>query len=342
MQLSDFDYRLPEGLIAQRPTEPRDHARLMVIERATGAVAHRQFRDLPEYLSPGDCMVINDTRVVPARLLGTREKTSGKWEGLFLREAGPGLWEMMTRTGGHPASGETIRCGELALRLVERTPASTWIVEPLTGESTWALLGRHGIAPIPPYIRAGHADRLDNDRYQTVYAANPGAVAAPTAGLHFTPELLQRIRDQGVFIETVTLHVGPGTFQPVQVENICEHVMSAERGVVTAGVADRINAVRAKGRRVLAIGTTTTRILEAAAQATGIVAPFDGQTRLFITPGYTFRAIDRLVTNFHLPKSTLLLLVSAFASRRQILDCYQLAVELGYRFYSYGDATLIL
>lgn len=342
MRVDLFDYPLPAELIAQEPASPRDAARLLVLERSTGRLVHATFRDLSHWLRPGDCLVANDTRVIPARLRGRRKNTDGQWEALFIAERGT-LWEVMARTRGKPAPGERIvlDTDQVELELIERTPAGHWLVRPPAGAAL-ALLESVGHVPLPPYIRAGVDQPADRNAYQTMFAREAGAVAAPTAGLHFTPGLLDQLRQQGVLLEQVTLHVGPGTFQPVRAANTQDHPMHAEWCHVPAEVAERLRAVRAGGGRTIAVGTTVARTLESACQAAGELQPFAGQTRLFIVPPYTFRGVDALITNFHLPKSTLLMLVAAFAGLEPMRAAYAEAVRQRYRFYSYGDAMLIV
>ena len=313
---ADFlDYELPSGLIAQTPAEPRDSARLLTLDRASGTLEHRTFRDLPTLLEPGDLLVLNDSRVLHARLLGHRQSTGGRWEGLFLRADEGDIWELMTKTGGRPSPGETIvvEPGPLRLTLIERTPEGRWCVRPDVVGSPAEILARHGQVPLPPYIRQGRAEAGDADRYQTVYARQNGSVAAPTAGLHFTPGLFERLHDRGIDVGFVTLHVGPGTFQPIQVEDVREHVMHAEYGELGNDAVAKIDACRRRGGRIVAVGTTSVRVLESAAAASDPLEPWSGETNLFITPPYRFRVVDGLVTNFHLPRTTLLLLVAAFA-----------------------------
>jgi S-adenosylmethionine:tRNA ribosyltransferase-isomerase len=360
MRLSDFDYDLPPELIAQEPSPQRDRSRLLVLprdrsrRREGGGPAHHVFCDLPELLRPGDLLVLNDTRVVPARLVGRRARTQGHWEGLFLRAQPDGAWELLCQTRGRLVAGETLVVhresgggGEgLRLVLVGRTPEGRWLARPEEPGDPAELLARHGQVPIPPYIRKGRARDEDAERYQTVYAARPGAVAAPTAGLHFTPAVFEALRRRGIDRGFVTLHVGPGTFQPVQVEDVDRHRMQPEWGELPAATAEAMTDARARGGRVVAVGTTVVRVLESAAALPpgpgGGPAPWSGLTDLTIRPPYTFRAVDALVTNFHLPRSSLLLLVAAFAGLEAIRSAYRVAVEQRYRFYSYGDAMLIL
>ncbi|HXG09576.1 MAG TPA: tRNA preQ1(34) S-adenosylmethionine ribosyltransferase-isomerase QueA [Gemmataceae bacterium] len=340
----DFlDYELPARLIAQEPCPERDQARLMVLRRADGAIEHHIFHELPELLSPGDLLVLNDTRVLPARLLGRRARTGGKWEGLFLRQTPDGTWEILCQTRGRLTEGETILVepGPLELRLLSRTPEGHWLARPSEPGSPLELLERHGQVPLPPYIRKGRASAADRERYQTVFAGRPGAVAAPTAGLHFTPRVFKRLQERGIGWTFITLHIGLGTFQPIQVEDFRQHRMHREWGELPAATAEAIAACRDRGGRVVAVGTTSVRLLETVAGA-GPIRPWFGETELFIYPPYSFKVVDALVTNFHLPRSTLLLLVSAFAGVDLTRRAYTTAVEQEYRFYSYGDAMLIL
>lgn len=337
---SDFlDYELPPQLIAQEPSAERDGSRLLVVHRSRSALEHRHFFDLPALLNPGDLLVLNDTRVLAARLLGRRTRTGGKWEGLVLGESADGCWELLSQTRGRLVLGETLQIEPepLRLSLVGKTPAGRWLARPSLREPMAELLARHGHVPIPPYIRKGRAKPGDAERYQTVYARQAGAVAAPTAGLHFTPRIFDGLRQRGVDSTFVTLHVGLGTFQPIQTPNVRDHRMHAERGEVSAAAAEAMNVCRARGGRIVAVGTTTVRLLETAG-----LKPWSGSTDLYIHPPFTFRAVDALVTNFHLPRSTLLLLVGAFAGVDLLREAYRTAVEMEYRFYSYGDAMLIL
>ncbi|OIQ59686.1 tRNA preQ1(34) S-adenosylmethionine ribosyltransferase-isomerase QueA [Neomoorella thermoacetica] len=342
MRIEEFDYELPPGQIAQQPVEPRDASRLLVLHRKGGFLEHRHFYDLPRYLHPGDVLVVNETKVIPARLWGYRAGTGAKIEVLLLTRQEGDTWETLVRPGRRvPVGAELIfGGGELQARVKGVTPAGGRIMEFSYQEGPWeALLERLGEMPLPPYIKEKPADP---GRYQTVYAREEGSAAAPTAGLHFTPRLLKELREQGVEIASILLHVGLGTFRPVKVENIQEHVMHAEYYAVTPAAAATINAARARGHRVVAVGTTVVRTLETVATADGVIHAGSGWTDIFIYPGYRFKAIDCLITNFHLPRSTLLMLVSAFAGREKILDAYRVAVREGYRFYSFGDAMLIL
>jgi S-adenosylmethionine:tRNA ribosyltransferase-isomerase len=341
----DFlDYDLPADRIAQTPVEPRDSARLLTLDRATGFLDHRTFRDVPDLLASGDLLILNDSRVLHARLLGHRKSTGGRWEGLFLRSLADGTWELLAKTGGKPTAGETIvvEPGPLELTLVEKTPEGRWRVRPNIEGPPAAILARHGQVPLPPYIRDGRAEPGDAERYQTVYAREDGSVAAPTAGLHFTPILFDRLRERGIDVGYVTLHVGLGTFQPIQVADVCEHFMHAEYGELGSETIAKIEACRARCGRVVAVGTTSVRVLESAAAASEKLAPWSGETTLFITPPYRFRVVEGLVTNFHLPRTTLMLLVAAFAGVELTRRAYETAIREGYRFYSYGDAMLIL
>jgi S-adenosylmethionine:tRNA ribosyltransferase-isomerase len=340
----DFlDYDLPPHLIAQQPPAERDRARLLVARRADGSLAHHLFRDLPELLDPGDLLVLNDTRVLPARLVGRRERTGGRWEGLFLRERPDGRWELLGQSRGTPKPGEfiAIEPGPLRLRLVDRLEAGGWLAEPVGGGTALELLGRHGRVPLPPYIRKGEAGGADAERYQTVYAREPGAVAAPTAGLHFTPAVFDRLRARGIDWGALTLHVGLGTFQPIRADDYRDHPMHREWYDVPPATAEAICKTKRAGRRVVAVGTTAVRALESAARS-GPLQATRGETDLFIYPPYEFKVINAMVTNFHLPRTTLLLLVGALAGTELLRSAYREAVAREYRFYSYGDAMLVL
>lgn len=346
-QLSAYDFNLPPELIAQAPADRREDSRLLVLDRSHGAVVHRRFRELPELLRSGDLLVLNNTRVVPARLIGRRKSTGGKWEGLFLREEGPGQWRLIGQTRGSLQKGEQLvvdavsSAGHppLELELVERHEGGEWTMRPLADGTTWSVLERYGHIPLPPYIERGDSPS-DVERYQTVYASHPGAVAAPTAGLHFTPTLLDECRARGVRTAFVTLHVGLGTFRPVAVEDLSQHVMHAEWAEAPAETIKAVQSTRKRGGRVIAVGTTCVRTLESAAAGEEL-RPFSGETCIFLRPPYRFRAVDALITNFHLPKSTLLMLVSALAGRERILAAYAEAIRERYRFFSYGDAMFI-
>lgn len=342
MKTSHYDFDLPDHLIAQHPVEPRDRSRLMVVRRGAGTWEHRTFSDVVDLLSPGDLLVRNNTRVVPARLLGHRAATGGKWEGLFLRDRGDGSWEMLATTRGRAVVGEEIKIeGGLTLTLEEKGENGRWIVRPGSGENASALLERHGHIPLPPYIRKGRDDPADRLRYQTVFAKQPGAVAAPTAGLHFTPELLARLEQRGIESAEVTLHVGIGTFRPIEAESIEDHTLHAEWAEIREDVAQECNRTKAGGGKIVAVGTTSARTLETAAVG-GDIRPFSGETALYLKPGHLFRGIDGLITNFHLPRSSLLVLVAAFAGFDLMRAAYAEAIRENYRFYSYGDAMMIL
>jgi S-adenosylmethionine:tRNA ribosyltransferase-isomerase len=377
LRLSQFDYELPAARVAQEPARPRDSSRLMVLRRAGGAVAHHLFHELPDLLSPGDLVVLNDARVIPAAFTA-RRATGARVEGVFLRVLDGGLWEVLLsgrgrlkvgetialvgparvppavspdvpRTGGkreRRASPEPLRQGAACeIVLAARGAGGVWHVRPPQGVEAMALLARVGRTPLPPYIRRGGAAdgraKADVEDYQTVYARRRGAVAAPTAGLHFTPGVLGRLDARGIERTFVTLHVGLGTFQPVRAERVADHRMHEEYAEIPAEATDRINRALAGGRRIVAVGTTTVRALESAA-GTGAVQAGGRWTRLFIYPPYRFRVVGAMVTNFHLPRTTLLMMVSAFAGRERILAAYREAVRAGYRFYSYGDAMLII
>ncbi|MBM3981768.1 MAG: tRNA preQ1(34) S-adenosylmethionine ribosyltransferase-isomerase QueA [Planctomycetes bacterium] len=340
-----FDYTLPEHLIAQHPATERDAARLLVVRRATGAIEHRVFRDLPDLLAPGDLVVLNDTRVLPARVVGRRESTGGKWEGLFLRATEAGPWEMLAQTRSYPEVGAAF-VTDTGLRLVlrGRTADRHWLMEPDAEGAPPELLSRYGHVPLPPYIRKGQEERADRERYQTVYANAVGSVAAPTAGLHFTPAVFDALAARGIGTARVTLHVGLGTFAPVKEADPTKHVIHREWCEVTPAAVDAVRATKARGGRVVAVGTTTTRTLESAATeaARGFANPFCGETGLFIHEPFAFRVVDALVTNFHLPRTTLLLLVGALAGSERLRAAYAEAVAREYRFFSYGDAMLVL
>lgn len=345
-QLSDYHYDLPKELIAQHPRPQRIDARLLVVDRRSGELDHRFIRDLPELLDERDCLVLNETRVIPARLVGRRTATGGRWEGLFVTSDALGCWRLLGTTRGKLQPGERITLIDndgrdaLELQLLEKQAGGEWLARPETDESTLAVLDRVGWIPLPHYIRDGRMVDEDRQRYQTVYAKHPGSVAAPTAGLHFTEDLLRRIAKRGVAIARVTLHVGLGTFRPIQTERVEEHQMHAEWGRIDAATAALINERRAAGGRILAVGTTSVRLLESAG-ASGTVQPFEQETSLYIHPPYKFRVVDAMLTNFHLPQTTLLVLVCTFGGRELILRAYHEAIAEEYHFFSYGDAMLI-
>ena len=341
MKTSDFYYDLPDRLIAQTPMEPRDAARMMVIHRDSGKREDRIFRDLPEYLRPGDVMVINQTKVIPARLLGEKEETHVPVEILLLKRLDKDRWETLVRPGRRLKKGVAVSFGGGILRaeIGDTTDAGGRVVTFLYEGVFEELLDRLGEMPLPPYI---HEKLEDPSQYQTIYARQEGSAAAPTAGLHFTPEVMERVRKMGVEIVPVLLHVGLGTFRPVKAEDVSEHKMHSEYYEVTPEAADKINAARQNGGRIVCIGTTSVRTLETVATADGVVHPGMGDTSIFITPGVRLKATDALLTNFHLPESTLLMLVSALMGREEALAAYKEAVEKEYRFFSFGDCMLIL
>ena len=341
MKTSAFYYDLPERLIAQTPMEPRDAARMMVIHRDTGLREDKIFRDLPDYLRPGDVMVINQTKVIPARLLGEKEETHVPVEILLLKRIDKDHWETLVRPGRRLKKGVTVSFGSGLLRaeIGDTTDAGGRVVTFLYDGVFEELLDRLGEMPLPPYI---HEKLKDPSQYQTIYARQEGSAAAPTAGLHFTEEVLSRVREKGVEIVPVLLHVGLGTFRPVKAEDVSDHKMHSEYYEVTPEAAEKINAARQRGGRIVCIGTTSVRTLETAADEQGIVHPGMGNTSIFITPGVRLKATDVLLTNFHLPESTLLMLVSALMGREEALAAYREAVEKEYRFFSFGDCMLIL
>jgi S-adenosylmethionine:tRNA ribosyltransferase-isomerase len=338
LTLADFDFALPESLIAQEPAAERDRSRLMVLGRYSGVVEHRIFQDIESYLLPGDLLVLNNTRVFPCRLPATKPG-GGKAEIFLLAEQGLNLWDALVK-GGVPAGKRLILDAGVEAEIVSSNDDGTKRVRFHGVPDIRSLLAEVGRTPLPPYIKR-EPTKADLDRYQTVYAAHEGAVAAPTAGLHFTRDLLDRLAAKGVGSAMVTLHVGPGTFQPVRAEKIVEHRMLPERFEIAPDAAEAINRAKREGRRIIAVGTTSVRTLETAARGDGTIASGEGSSRLFIYPGFIFRIVDGIITNFHLPKSTLLMLVSAFAGRDQVLTAYRTAVERQYRFYSYGDAMFI-
>jgi S-adenosylmethionine:tRNA ribosyltransferase-isomerase len=334
-------------LIAQQPLKARKDARLLVVSREAGSIEHSYVRDLPEFLVAGDTLVFNDTRVIPARLVGRRERTGARWTGLFLEADKDGNWQVLSKTRGKLEPGEAIAIvswdvrQELRLRLLAQLEGGVWAVRPEPMGDALALLEKVGRVPLPPYIRDGEMTEADRETYQTVFAEKPGAVAAPTAGLHFTGDLLSQLKARGVSKEFVTLHVGIGTFRPITAPRLEEHVMHHEWCSLSREVAASLAETRARGGQIVAVGTTVVRTLETAAQS-GEIAPYTGTTNLFIRPPYQFRAVDALLTNFHLPKSTLLILVRAFGGSDLIRRAYETAIREGYRFFSYGDAMLIL
>jgi S-adenosylmethionine:tRNA ribosyltransferase-isomerase len=339
MRVAELDYALPAELIAQEPAPERAQARLLLLARETGAVRHARIADLPTVLRPGDLLVVNDTRVVPARV-HARRPSGGRLELLFVRPLeAPAEWEVLVR--GAPRPGERVHLPDAGGEWVAPLGDGRWRLRLAVEGAALDWLERVGEVPLPPYIRRSTGpSAVDRERYQTVYAREPGAVAAPTAGLHLTPALLAALEARGVAVASVTLHVGPGTFMPVRSDDLAEHVMAPERCAIPAATAAAIAAARAEGRRVVAVGTTTVRALESAAHAGG-VRPGNGEAALFIQPGHRFAAVDALLTNFHLPRSTLLALVAAFAGWDRVRAAYEEAVRLRYRFYSFGDAMLV-
>jgi len=341
LSLKDFYYELPEELIAQEPLKERHMSRLMVLNKTTGEITHKRFKDIIDYLDRGDCLVLNDTRVIPARLLGEKEGTGGKIEFVLLKKIKDDIWEVILKPGKRAKKGsrfvfgggllkaEVLDIGEQGNRYVK------FEYEGIFEQ----VLDKVGIMPLPPYIKH---ELKDKERYQTVYSRYSGSAAAPTAGLHFTTELLDEIAAKGVKIVYVTLHVGLGTFRPVKVENITEHKMHEEYYNISDEAASVINETKASGKKVIAVGTTSCRVLETASDASGIIKGESGWTDIFIYPGYNFKVVDALITNFHLPESTLIMLVSALAGREKILNAYKTAVDERYRFFSFGDAMLIL
>lgn len=340
MKKSDFYFNLPEELIAQTPIEQRDASRLLVLNKGTGALTHRHFTDILEYLEPGDCLVMNDSRVIPARLFG-RRATGGVVELVLLRDRGDGIWESLVRPGKklRPGTAVSFGNGELTARILEVVEGGNRLVQFEYEGIFFEILERLGKMPLPPYIRE---ELKDAERYQTVYSKVPGSAAAPTAGLHFTDELLERVRKMGVQTAFVTLHVGLGTFRPVKAEDIEGHEIHSEYCEISPETAEIINETRAAGGRVIGVGTTSCRTLESHVQPDGTLAAVSGWTDIFIYPGYKFKCIDGLITNFHLPESTLIMLVSALAGRENVLRAYDEAVKERYRFFSFGDAMLIL
>lgn len=341
MKLSDFNYNLPEELIAQDPLEKRDNSRLMVLHRETGELEHKHFYDVIDYLNPGDCLVVNNTKVIPARLMGVKEETGASIEVLLLKRNEEKVWETLVKPGKKARVGARISFGDglLVGEVIDVVEEGNRLIRFEYDGIFEEILDRLGQMPLPPYITH---QLQDKNRYQTVYAKYDGSAAAPTAGLHFTEELLQKIQDKGVRIAKVTLHVGLGTFRPVKEENVLDHHMHSEFYIVDEEAAKIINETKANGGRVISVGTTSTRTLETVAEPDGHIPVKSGWTDIFIYPGYRFKAVDCLITNFHLPESTLIMLVSALADRETILHAYETAVEEKYRFFSFGDAMLIL
>ena len=339
MELSDFNYYLPEELIAQTPIEKRDESRLMVLDKNTGEIEHKIFRDIIDYLQPGDCLVRNNTKVIPARLYGKKE-TGANVEFVLLKNLEGDIWEAMVRPGNKLHSGAKVIFGDGLLRaeILETLQDGTRKVKFEYDGIFNEILDKIGLMPLPPYI---HESLKDNDRYQTVYAKYEGSAAAPTAGLHFTDELLKKIEEKGISVANVTLHVGIGTFRPVKEKNIEDHQMHTEHYYIKQEDAYKINKAKLSGHRVIAVGTTSCRTIETTADEKGLVKACEGDTGIYIYPGYKFKCLDALITNFHLPESTLIMLVSALAGRENILNAYNEAVKEKYRFFSFGDAMFI-
>ena len=347
-ELDAYDFDLPRDLIAQEPLQQRADARLLIVDRRQDSIELAHIRDLPDYLHPDDLLVLNDTQVIPARLVGRRERTGGKWTGLYLGEDESGVWKVLGKTRGRLDPLETVVLEDrdsrpsVVLSMLTELGEGMWAAKPTGDQATLQLLSQVGRVPLPPYIRSGEMMDLDVERYQTVYAEKPGAVAAPTAGLHFTKPLLQQLERQGVRRAQITLHVGVGTFRPIKADKLDDHQMHSEWVEVAPQAAADLAATREAGGRVVAVGTTVVRSLESAAIKAGRDQPWTGETDLFIRPPYEFQAVDCLLTNFHLPKSTLLILVRAFGGDELVRRAYQTAIDEEMRFFSYGDAMLIL
>lgn len=340
MKTDDFDYELPKELIAQTPLKNRSESKLLVMDRVTGALEHKHFYDIIDYLNKGDALVINDTKVIPARIIGVKEETGAVIELLLLKDEVGDTWECLAKPQKRLKVGTIITFGngKLKAKVRETKEEGITIVDLIYDGILMEILEHLGTMPLPPYI---HEKLKDQDRYQTVYAKNYGSAAAPTAGLHFTTELLDKIKAKGIAIVHVTLHVGLGTFRPVNVEDVTKHVMHTEHYIVTKEAADKLNEIKANGGKIIAVGTTSVRTLETVISKNDKFVPSNDDTNIFIYPGFTFRAIDGLITNFHLPKSTLVMLVSAFSSKENIMNAYQEAIKHNYRFFSFGDAMFI-
>ena len=340
MDVKDFDYELPEELIAQDPLEDRSSSRLMVLDRETGEFEHKVFKDIIDYLNPGDCLVLNNTKVIPARLYGAKEGTNARIELLLLKRKENDVWETLVKPGKKAKPGTRIVFGDglLVGEIIDIVDEGNRLIKFHYEGIFEEILDKLGQMPLPPYITH---ELKDKNRYQTVYAKYDGSAAAPTAGLHFTKELLEQVKAKGIKIAEVTLHVGLGTFRPVKVDNILDHHMHSEFYMVSKEAADTINTAKKEGHRVISVGTTSTRTLESAADENGMLRECSGWTEIFIYPGYSFKVIDGLITNFHLPQSTLVMLVSALAGREHVLNAYKTAVEEKYRFFSFGDAMFI-
>lgn len=340
MKTDDFDYELPKELIAQTPLKNRSESKLLVMDRVTGSLEHKHFYDIIDYLNKGDALVINDTKVIPARIIGVKEETGAVIELLLLKDEVGDTWECLAKPQKRLKVGTIITFGngELKAKVRETREEGITIVDLIYDGILMEILEHLGTMPLPPYI---HEKLKEQDRYQTVYAKNYGSAAAPTAGLHFTTELLDKIKAKGIEIVHVTLHVGLGTFRPVNVEDVTKHVMHTEHYIVTKEAADKLNEIKANGGKIIAVGTTSVRTLETVISKNDKFVPSNDDTNIFIYPGFTFRAIDGLITNFHLPKSTLVMLVSAFSSKENIMNAYQEAIKHNYRFFSFGDAMFI-
>lgn len=341
MKTSDFFYELPQELIAQTPVEPRNSSRLMVLNKETGAIEHRIFKDLPEYLKPGDCLILNDTRVIPARIYGTKVDTGTYVEFLLLKQSENNVWECLCKPGKRAKIGTKFIFGNnlVECEVIDITEDGNRIIKfDCDSKEIYTILDSIGKMPLPPYITQ---ELKNGERYQTVYSKERGSAAAPTAGLHFTKEMLEEIKNMGVSIGYVTLHVGLGTFRPVKVDDVTNHKMHSEHYHISRETADLINETKKNGGRVISVGTTSTRTLESVASKNGCICEDDDDTSIFIYPGYEFKCIDALITNFHLPESTLIMLISAFAGYDNVMNAYKVAVDEKYRFFSFGDAMFI-
>lgn len=340
MKTDDFDYELPKELIAQTPLKNRSESKLLVMDRVTGSLEHKHFYDITDYLNKGDALVINDTKVIPARIIGVKEETGAVIELLLLKDEIGDTWECLAKPQKRLKVGTIITFGngELKARVKEIKEEGITIVDLIYDGILMEILEQLGSMPLPPYI---HEKLKEQDRYQTVYAKNYGSAAAPTAGLHFTKELLDKIKEKGIEIVHVTLHVGLGTFRPVNVEDVTKHIMHTEHYIVTKEAADKLNEIKANGGKIIAVGTTSVRTLETVMSKNDKFVPSNDDTNIFIYPGFKFKAIDGLITNFHLPKSTLVMLVSAFSTKENIMNAYQEAINNNYRFFSFGDAMFI-
>ena len=341
MNTSDFFYELPQELIAQTPLEPRDSSRLMVLDISSGKIEHRLFRNVIEYLNDGDCLILNNTRVIPARIFGVKKKTGAVVEFLLLKQSESNVWECLCKPGKRAKIGTRFVFGDglTECEVIDVTPDGNRIIKfDCDSKEIYTILDKIGKMPLPPYITA---ELKNGERYQTVYSKELGSAAAPTAGLHFTDELLERIKEKGVKIGYVTLHVGLGTFRPVKVDDVTKHKMHSEYYYLPQETADLINETKNNGKRVISVGTTSTRTLESVATKLGCIKEDEDNTEIFIYPGYEFKVIDAQITNFHLPESTLIMLVSAFAGYDNVMNAYKVAVEEKYRFFSFGDAMLI-